>query len=429
MRINRIEMHKGPGLMRGAARLGWDGTYAFNADGERVPVESLENFKFEKAPLIGRAAVPRDGREASSIGRSYDVEATVDDLFVADEGIGQVTGRFTIRNKVLTFERLMAASSRLQVSGSGTIELDDASDADLRFRFQQTSIDPYLRVPGAGDIRRTPARSSADRSMRAARSATAEGPRDDATIDERQLTLFDYELTNDGPVQLTSRQPVFTVGRLGSADSTPTSQLGGSVDIGQSTLQPLGHRRCEPGDSAAVRFPDITASGGATVKAQPDRVRSTASRSAGKPRSTTAGSGCSRRRTASRRDQRPDRVRRSGINVNGLRARMGGGDDRLRREHRMSRTCVHAVQPDGERAARCGCAIPRDSPPRSTPTCLSRARSTRCGWRGNVDVMRTRYEGSLESSNGLLGLAAGGAWEAVTTCRRRGDGTGRRVFR
>src|SRR5690606_5946671 len=39
IRLSRIDIRKGPGRMFGAARIGWDGTYAFNAEGEGVPVE------------------------------------------------------------------------------------------------------------------------------------------------------------------------------------------------------------------------------------------------------------------------------------------------------------------------------------------------------------------------------------------------------
>jgi hypothetical protein len=54
LRISRIQMRKGPGELQGAARIGWDGTYSFNADGDGIAVESLDNFQVPKTPLSGR---------------------------------------------------------------------------------------------------------------------------------------------------------------------------------------------------------------------------------------------------------------------------------------------------------------------------------------------------------------------------------------
>ena len=53
----------------------------------------------------------------------YDVKLSVDDLFAGDEGIGQLTGRLSLRGELLTLD-LEAASPRLVVSGSGRIALD-----------------------------------------------------------------------------------------------------------------------------------------------------------------------------------------------------------------------------------------------------------------------------------------------------------------
>src|SRR5690606_30491495 len=54
MRVHRLEIQKGPGRVSGAAHVGWDGTYAFNAEGIGVAVESLDNFRLEATPLTGR---------------------------------------------------------------------------------------------------------------------------------------------------------------------------------------------------------------------------------------------------------------------------------------------------------------------------------------------------------------------------------------
>ena len=68
----------------------------------------------------------------------------VSDLFFGDEGIGEMTGRLSMRGLLMTYE-LEAASPRLAVSGTGRIELNDEMDAEMSFRITDTSLDPYLR--------------------------------------------------------------------------------------------------------------------------------------------------------------------------------------------------------------------------------------------------------------------------------------------
>ena len=38
VRLDRLDVRKSTGAVTGAAFVGWDGTYSFNADGRRVPV-------------------------------------------------------------------------------------------------------------------------------------------------------------------------------------------------------------------------------------------------------------------------------------------------------------------------------------------------------------------------------------------------------
>ena len=54
VRLDGLEIHKSTGGVTGAAWVGWDGNYSFNADGARIPVESLTTVAFPRAP-------PREG--------------------------------------------------------------------------------------------------------------------------------------------------------------------------------------------------------------------------------------------------------------------------------------------------------------------------------------------------------------------------------
>ena len=54
VRLDNIDIKKSTGGVTGAAWVGWDGNYSFNADGARIPVESLVSVAFPRAPLSGR---------------------------------------------------------------------------------------------------------------------------------------------------------------------------------------------------------------------------------------------------------------------------------------------------------------------------------------------------------------------------------------
>jgi hypothetical protein len=55
-----------------------------------------------------------------------------------------VTGHLGLRGELLTMD-FEAASPRLAVSGAGRVALTEAMDAELTVRFNQTSLDPYIR--------------------------------------------------------------------------------------------------------------------------------------------------------------------------------------------------------------------------------------------------------------------------------------------
>ncbi len=229
MRVHRLEIQKGPGRVSGAAHVGWDGTYAFNAEGVGVAVESLDNFRLEETPLTGRLRFRATGAgEFES--PTYSFDASIGDLFVGDEGIGAVTGRVAIANETMTIERLVAASSRLQVVGTGTIGFDERYTSDLRLRFQETALDPYLKFAMTTDI--SPYTRAVVGGTLSVAGPLAE-PLEltvDTVVDEATLTLYDYDLTNNGPIHLR-----FADGRLGIESlelrgSDTNLSLGGSAD-------------------------------------------------------------------------------------------------------------------------------------------------------------------------------------------------------
>lgn len=270
VRLDGIEIAKGNGRVTGAAWVGWDGTYSFNADGRRLAVESLTSLAFPTAPLSGLMQFTASGNATFEVPR-YDVRARIEDLYAGAEGIGQVTGHLAIRGKLLTIE-LEGASPRLAVSGSGQIALTPEADAELTFRFNDTSLDPYARtfVPKLSPF----ATAVVSGTIRVAGElAFPEHLLVDATVDELNAKLFDYHVHNQGPLKLAFDQNVIRATQLRLAGEGTQLEVGG-VRPGESAMIDL------TADRIAVRvtgdanlgllqafLPDVRSSGVATLVA------------------------------------------------------------------------------------------------------------------------------------------------------------------
>ena len=349
VRLDAMEIRKSTGTITGAAWVGWDGNYSFNADGTRIPVESLKMAVFPRAPLSGLLQFTATGTGTFDVPR-YDVRVRVDDLFAGDEGIGQLTGRLSLRGEVLTAE-LEAASPRLVVSGSGRIALTDQMDAELTLRFANTSLDPYLRffeprlspfttAVAGGTVRVVGELSDVDQLVV------------DARVEQIDLKLFDYRVSNQEPVD--RRVPA---DRAGARPARPQHRAAAAVRRGHAarsrrTRQPprlddcrQGVGGCEPRDPAGLlsRHPQLGWS-------QADGGHQRAARQAGvlgqrrdreRPRAAALAS------TLARGDQRPDHVRRR----RGARRRRagpaGGRRRHVRRTRRDERLHAGRPQPDG----------------------------------------------------------------------------------
>ena len=87
VRLDNLNLAKDTGTVTGAAYVGWDSTYSFNADGRRIPVERLTFVTFPRAPLSGLAEFTATGSGTFESPRN-DFKFRVDDLFVGEEGVG-----------------------------------------------------------------------------------------------------------------------------------------------------------------------------------------------------------------------------------------------------------------------------------------------------------------------------------------------------
>ena len=404
LRVSRIEMSKGPGRMFGAARIGWDGTYVFNADGQGVPVETLDNFRVETAPLSGRLTFKVSGAGVFEA-PTYTFEASIDDLFVGDEGIGAVSGRVAIDDDVMTIERLAAASSRLQVLGTGTIVFNESYTSDLRFRFQETAIDPYLKFVLTDDV-------SPYTRVVVGGSLSVVGPLADpvsltvdTTIDDATLTLYDYDLRNDGPLRMRLADGRLDLPAFALAGNSTNLALSGGADLRARSFD-----LSAAGDAnmaiLQLFFKGITAAGAARLNASLagsfDAPRLTGDavisdgrfRPFGSPHSLEAING--RIQFAS-----------NAINLDGVTGRVGSGDVAFGgsialdgyqlADYNLTATgrSMRLRYPEGFNSTvdmRLFLTGPQDAPVLS----------------GTIDVLRVAFSGASQSSGGLLGLATAG---------------------
>ncbi len=231
LQISRIVLAKGPGRVDGSALIEWDDTYSFDAQGAKIPVESLTSIAIPKAPLSGVLQFSASGA-GTFASPSYEFKGRVGDLFVGDEGIGAVSGVLQVHDKTLVIPQLDASSVRLQVSGSGSIALDSAYDASLMLRFTDTSIDPYVRylAPSLAPKISPYTRATVSGSLQIQgelKNPDALGVI--ARIDEAHLTLFDYGIHNNGQVLLKYENGVATISHLDLAGEGTSLSVEGEI--------------------------------------------------------------------------------------------------------------------------------------------------------------------------------------------------------
>jgi autotransporter translocation and assembly factor TamB len=265
VRLDTLEVRKSTGAVTGAAFVGWDGTYSFNADGRRVPVESLAVARFPTLPLTGLLDFSASGSGTFDEPR-YSVRGRVVDLFAAEEGLGQLTGRIEVRGDELSIAQLEGASPRLAVSGGGRITLSPTRDADLTLRFSRTSIDPYVRL--------LEPRLSPFTTVVASGGFRVVGPLRDTpklsvqgAIEDVDLRLFDYQLKNDGPINLSLKDDVARIEKLRVIGDGTTLELAGDARLTEDRLRV---RALGDANLSLLQgfFRDIRSSGSAKVQAE-----------------------------------------------------------------------------------------------------------------------------------------------------------------
>jgi hypothetical protein len=264
VRLDGMDIAKSTGRVTGAAWVGWDGTYSFDADGTRIPVESLVTLSIPRAPLSGLLQFKATGTGTFDSPR-YDVQVRVDDLFAGDEGIGQVNGRLSLRNDLLTMD-MDAQSPRLSVSGSGRLALTPEMDTEMTLRFSDTSLDPYIRFfqPKLSPF----TTAVADGTIRAVGElADIDHLVVEANVERLNLKLFDYPVHNDGPIQLALNQHRLEVQRFRLAGEGTALELSGNVALHDNQIALEASGDANLGILQGI-FRDVRSSGSASLHAR-----------------------------------------------------------------------------------------------------------------------------------------------------------------
>ena len=264
VRIDAIQLKKSTGTAEGAAFIGWNGTYSFSATGRRIPMESVKAAEYPQTPITGLLDFTADGNGTFDMPR-YQFRGRIRDLFVLDEGIGEVTGRLDVRGTTMTVE-LEAASPRLAVSGTGRIELSESQDADLSLRFTDTSLDPYAR---AFEPRLSPFTTAVASGTLRIMGELA-NPRRlvvDAMFEEVQLRAFDYGLRNAKPIRILMHDNVVRIDDMRFIGDSTELDVSGTLDLNARRIAGIARGNANLGILQGF-YRNIRSSGNAELTAQ-----------------------------------------------------------------------------------------------------------------------------------------------------------------
>lgn len=241
IRLDGIQIEKNGGTVTGAAYVGWDSTYSFNADGRGIPVERISAFTFPKAPPLSGIVEFTAGGSGTFDQPRYDVRFRANGLFIGEEGIGDVTGTLALRGKELSGD-VAAVSPRLAVNGTGRIALTPQADAEMTFQFHDSSLDPYVRLY---EPRLSPFNTAvASGTIRVVGELTdVDHLLVDATVDTLDVRMFDYALKNASPIHLALDQRVIRVDELQLVGDGTELRVSGTVGLHdqQIALQAAGN--------------------------------------------------------------------------------------------------------------------------------------------------------------------------------------------
>ena len=255
--LDGLTVSKGFGEVTGAMYVRWDGTYSVNADARNLDLMTSRVFERPGAEVGGLLDFSISGVGAFD-DPSYEIRGTMTDLSIEGAVVGQVSGRLDVGGMAMAVE-LEAASPTLAVSGSGRIELTESSESELRFRVTNTTLDPFVRTLQPDLPEET--------TVTASGTILVEGPlsdpdqmRIDATVEQLDLTLFDYSITNEGVVRLLVDRNVVSVSDMHLQGEGTALDLTGDIALSDRRLLLSANGDASLGILQGF-FPDVRGSG------------------------------------------------------------------------------------------------------------------------------------------------------------------------
>ena len=231
--LNGLTVRQGDGEVTGAMYVQWDGTYSVTADARGLRLSASRMAARVPVPVTGRIAAAISGAGAFADPR-YEIRGTISDASIAGAAVGQVTGRIDVGAGVMAVE-LEAASPDVAVSGSGRIGLVEAAPSRLRFSVTNTRLDPFARAVQPGLSMMT--------ALVASGTVVVDGTLldverlgVDVAVDRLGLTVFDFELDNDGPVHLSLADNTMRVERMRLRGEGTNLELGGEVTLADERI-------------------------------------------------------------------------------------------------------------------------------------------------------------------------------------------------
>lgn len=288
--------------------------------------------------------------------------------------------------------------------------MNESSDAQLFFRFRDSSLDPYLKffAPQLSPYARAIASGSVNV------TGPLERPADlvvAATVEDVTLTLIHYDLKNEGDVAIVFEENVVKIPGLSLVGADTKLNIQGEVDVGNDRAKLDANGQA----SLAILqlfYPELSASGGAVLKATLEgpldasklALTGSAVITNGRLKPASVPQGLSD-------INGPIRIDASEIRIDGLRGVIGGGNVAF-----SGAIALRGYRPDTFDLRAEGDSIqlryPQDV--RSTVRLDLRLTGPVNGPRlsGVIDVLEARYAPRIDAETGLLGFAAGGAPQA-----------------
>ena len=182
--------------MTGAAFVGWDGTYSFNADGRRIPVERARGVRVPARAALGRSSSSRRPAAARSRIRATTCGSASTIWSSREEPVGLVTGTLALRGEEISGEIevgvVAAGRHRHRPDRARPRQADRRADVPLPRQLAR-SVRPAVRAAAVAvhDRRRQRLDSRRRRAGRC-RSTARRGDGRSAL----EMTLFDYAIRN-----------------------------------------------------------------------------------------------------------------------------------------------------------------------------------------------------------------------------------------